>query len=60
MTTQELLDYAKEMIAKHPNLKEDISDIFEDCIQEIEDGNEEYQECETTHETIRQLVEEQE
>lgn len=55
-----LRDYAKEFIAKHPHLKEEVDDLIQLCFDEIEEGGSIEHEIDLAIDSIDQLLEEEE
>lgn len=55
---KELFSHAKNVIAKHPNLKEEILDLIDLCHSEIEEGGSVQHELHLCATSIDQLVEE--
>lgn len=54
---QELLNYAREIGAKYPELKPEIQGLIDLCRDEIHEGSPEDHEIELCRESIRQLYE---
>lgn len=56
---EELKKFVKETIAKYPNLKSEISDLYELCIEEIEERGSSQLEINLCRGEIQNLVDEQ-
>ena len=52
---KELIKYTKEMIAKYPRRQGEIEDLFQLCIDEIEQGGSEVHEIELCMDDIKQV-----
>lgn len=60
MTKQLLKEYVEKSIRNRPELKEEITDLWQLCLDEIESGESESNEIELCQEAIRQLIEDEE
>lgn len=58
MTLQQLTEWVRETVKKHPDLKSEILDYYVLCIDEMEDGGSEQHEIELCVNSIEQLIEE--
>lgn len=56
MNIQQLRTYCKEMIDKHPQLADEIRDLFSLAVSEIEEGGSEMHECHLAYEDINELI----
>lgn len=56
MDNKEVLKYAKEMIAKYPDLKRDITEIYSMAMDEISDGGSPENEWMLAHRDMKELV----
>jgi len=56
---KEAVEFAKEFIKEHPNLKEEVVDLLELCQSEIEEGGSPTHEVELCINSIKQLLEEE-
>ena len=59
MEHSELITFAKEFIAKHPEHKKDITNLVQLCKDEIEEGGSPDHERELCIESIKQLLEDE-
>jgi len=57
MNLETLKTYCKEQIKAHPDLKDDIFDLYVMARDEINDGGSESHECELAYEDIKELIE---
>lgn len=55
-----LLEYANQIMAKYPQLKEDVNGLIDLCVMEIEEGSPQEHEIELCWSDIDQLVKEEE
>lgn len=58
MKYHQLRAFIKECVAKHPHLKEEIYDLYELCLDEIEEGGSVDHEIQLCITSIEQLIEE--
>jgi len=58
MTIQELKKFATNSIDKHPLYQEEITDLFQLCIDNIEDGESEQNEINLCYNEILELIKE--
>jgi hypothetical protein len=56
---KEAVEFAKEFIKEHPNLKEEVVELLELCQSEIEEGGSPTHEVELCINSIKQLLEEE-
>ena len=56
---EELKKFVKETIAKYPNLKSEISDLYELCIEEIEERGSSQLEINLCRSSIQDLITEE-
>ena len=55
---EELVKYCLEVIAKHPELEEEVNDFFQLCQDEIEQGGSKQHEIDLCIGSIEELIEE--
>ena len=55
-----LLEYANQIMAKYPQLKEDVNGLIDLCVMEIEEGSPQEHEIELCWSDIDRLVKEEE
>jgi hypothetical protein len=55
---ENLKKYVYETIEKYPNLKEEIMDLYQLCLDEIDEGGSIENECYLCEDSIKQLIEE--
>ena len=60
MTHEQLLQYIEEQIVAHPELKPEILDFYQLCLDEIEEGGSPNHERELCHNSIEELIKETE
>lgn len=53
---QELKKFAIEMINKHPQHKREIIDLYQLCLDEIEEGGSPQHECDLCRNDIEELI----
>jgi hypothetical protein len=58
--TRDLKNYVRDMIVKHPELREQILELLELCMDEIEEGGSPAHEISLCVNDINQLIENQE
>ena len=58
MTLEQLKDWIKVQITKHPEHKEEMLDLYSLCIDEIADGGSEWNEVQLCISSIEELLEE--
>jgi hypothetical protein len=56
---KEAVEFAKEFIKEHPNLKAEVIDLLELCQTEIEEGGSPTHEVDLCINSIKQLLEEE-
>ena len=56
MTTKDLLLYVQQSIKEHPDLSEEIQDLYELCMDEIDAGESEHNEIMLCVNSIDQLI----
>lgn len=59
MTLEQLKDWIKVQITKHPEHKEEMLDLFSLCVDEIADGGSEWNEIQLCRSSIEELIEEE-
>jgi hypothetical protein len=59
MTLEQLKEWIKVQITKHPEHKEDMLDFYSLCIDEIADGGSEWNEVQLCRSSIEELLEEE-
>lgn len=59
MTLEQLKEWIKVQITKHPEHKEEMLDLYSLCIDEIADGGSEWNEVQLCISSIEQLLEEE-
>lgn len=55
---KKLVEDLRAVIAKHPQLKEQVNDLFQLCKDEIEEGGSEMHEIELCRGSVQELVDE--
>ena len=60
MNLDQLREFAKEFISKHPEHKQDVVDFVRLAEDEVADGESKWNECELAVNSINQLLEEEE
>jgi hypothetical protein len=56
MDITELRDYARKVVADHPQHRAEISELYMLALAEIEDGSSETEECEKAKTDIDELI----
>jgi hypothetical protein len=59
MTLEQLKEWIKVQITKHPEHKEEMLDLYSLCIDEIADGGSEWNEVQLCRSSIEELLEEE-
>jgi hypothetical protein len=59
MTLEQLKEWIKVQITKHPEHKEEMLDLYSLCIDEIADGGSEWNEVQLCISSIEELLEEE-
>ena len=56
---KEAIDFAREFVKQHPNLKNEVFDLLESCQSEIEEGGSPTHEVQLCINSIKELIEEE-
>jgi hypothetical protein len=56
---KEAIDFAREFVKQHPNLKDKVLDLLELCQSEIEEGGSPTHEVQLCINSIKELIEEE-
>jgi hypothetical protein len=56
---KEAIDFAREFVKQHPNLKNEVFDLLELCQSEIEEGGSPTHEVQLCINSIKELIEEE-
>jgi hypothetical protein len=56
---KEAIDFAREFVKQHPNLKDEVYDLLELCQSEIEEGGSPTHEVQLCINSIKELIEEE-